>query len=59
MHLMTKYFGQIDYDPTEVLSFPNGIFGFEEEKQFLLLPFMGAEAICSAFRALAPLHLLL
>ena len=27
MHLMTKYFGQIDYDPTEVLSFPNGIFG--------------------------------
>ena len=25
MHLMTKYFGQIDYDPTEVLSFPNGI----------------------------------
>ena len=54
MHLMTKYFGQIDYDPTEVLSFPNGIFGFEEEKQF-----MGAEAICSAFRALAPLHLLL
>jgi len=57
LHLMTKYFGQIDYDPTEVLSFPNGIFGFEEEKQFL--PFMGAEAICSAFRALAPLHLLL
>lgn len=41
MHLMTKYFGQIDYDPTEVLSFPNGIFGFEEEKQFLLLPFHG------------------
>lgn len=41
MHLMTKYFGQIDYDPTEVLSFPNGILGFEEEKQFLLLPFHG------------------
>ena len=59
MHLMTNILAKSTMIPSEVLSFPNGIFGFEEEKQFLLLPFHGAEAIFSAFRALAPLHLLL
>lgn len=43
MQLNTKYFGQIDYDPAEVLEFPNGLFGFEKEKRFLLLPFSGSQ----------------
>lgn len=41
MKLQTKYFGQIDYEPDECLTFPDGLFGFEEERRFLLLPFEG------------------
>lgn len=43
MQLDTKYFGTIDYQPGDVLSFPSGLFGFEEEKRFLLLPFAGSD----------------
>ena len=42
MELNTKYFGQVSYAPEELLTFPNGLFGFEDEKQFLLLPFHGS-----------------
>ncbi|MGO5022929.1 flagellar assembly protein FliW [Lawsonibacter sp. LCP25S3_G6] len=42
MQLDTKYFGRITYDPQDVLEFPNGLFGFEGEKRFLLLPFSGS-----------------
>ena len=42
MNIQTKYFGVIDYGPDECLTFPNGIFGFEDERQFLLLPFEGS-----------------
>ena len=43
MQLATKYFGTIDYEAEDVLSFPDGLFGFEEERAFLLLPFEGSE----------------
>ena len=33
MHLDTKYFGRIDYDPSAVVHFPSGLFGFAEEKE--------------------------
>lgn len=39
----TKYFGRIEYTPEDVLSFPSGLFGFEGEKRFLLLPFAGSD----------------
>ena len=42
MQLDTKYFGRIEYHPEDVLTFPNGLFGFEEEREFLLLPFAGS-----------------
>lgn len=42
MELNTKYFGQISYDPEDVLEFPNGLFGFADETRFLLLPFEGS-----------------
>ena len=42
MQLQTKYFGAVDYEQEDVLCFPNGLFGFEEEKAFLLLPFHGS-----------------
>ena len=43
MQLNTKYFGPITYEPEDVLDFPNGLFGFEKERQFLLLPFSGSQ----------------
>lgn len=43
LQLDTKYFGHITYSPEDVLEFPNGLFGFESEKQFLLLPFSGSQ----------------
>ena len=53
MQLNTKYFGQIDYTPEDVLTFPGGLFGFEEEKQFLLLPFAGSDGNMLCFQSLA------
>ncbi|NCE65511.1 flagellar assembly protein FliW [Pseudoflavonifractor sp. 524-17] len=42
MKLQTKYFGEIDCEAEEFLTFPVGLFGFEEEHKFLLLPFEGS-----------------
>lgn len=39
MKTETKYFGEIEYEPEDVLRFRRGLFGFEEETEFLLLPF--------------------
>ena len=39
MKTATKYFGEIEYEESELLTFRNGLFGFEDEKAFLLLPF--------------------
>lgn len=44
MLIQTKYFGEIDYLDDEVLYFQNGLFGFEQENRFLLLPFAGSDA---------------
>ncbi len=44
MQAQTKYFGAVEYDNDDVLSFPTGIFGFDDENEFLLLPFEGNEA---------------
>lgn len=43
MQLETKYFGVIEYNPAEAVSFPSGLFGFAQEKEFLLLPFAGSD----------------
>lgn len=37
----TRYFGEIEYDPEQILTFPRGLYGFDEEHSFLLLPFAG------------------
>ena len=41
LKLQTKYFGEIEYEERDVIRFPAGIIGFEEEQAFLLLPFEG------------------
>ena len=52
MQQMTKYFGPVEYDKEDVISFPNGLFGFEEEKEFLLLPFQGSQGNLLCFQSL-------
>lgn len=52
MQIATKYFGSVEYIPEDVLSFPNGLFGFEEEKEFLLLPFAGSDGNLLCFQSL-------
>ena len=44
MKLQTKYFGEIEYDSEDCFSFPNGLYGFEEEKEFILIPFEGSQS---------------
>ncbi|WP_421381446.1 flagellar assembly protein FliW [Bacillus salacetis] len=38
MKILTKYHGEIEVQPQDVLTFDHGIPGFLEEKQFTLLP---------------------
>ena len=39
METNTRYFGTMAYTPEEVITFAEGIFGFEENKQYLLIRF--------------------
>lgn len=52
MKLQTKYFGEIDYVEDDILTFPSGPFGFEEEHQFLLLPFEGSAGSLLCFQSI-------
>ena len=51
MKLQTKYFGQIDYEAEDVVTFPVGLFGFEEEHKFLVLPFEGGAGSLLCFQS--------
>ena len=48
--LQSKYFGEIEYLQADVISFPAGLFGFEEEHEFLLLPFDGSAGTLLCFQ---------
>ncbi|MBQ9648053.1 MAG: flagellar assembly protein FliW [Oscillospiraceae bacterium] len=39
MKTQTRYFGEIEYTKEELLTFAKGLFGFEDEQEFLLIPF--------------------
>ena len=47
MKTKTRYFGEIDYTRDEVIEFRKGLFGFEEEQKFLLIPFSSAGTLYS------------
>lgn len=51
MRFNTKYFGQIECPEEDKLHFPEGLFGFEEEKEFFLLPFEGSEDTLLCFQS--------
>ncbi len=39
MKITNKYFGEIEYVPEEKICFPEGLFGFEDQREFLPVPF--------------------
>ena len=51
MRLKTKYFGEIECAEEDKLNFPDGLFGFEEEKEFFLLPFEGGQGSLLCFQS--------
>ncbi len=51
MKLQTKYFGEIDYEAEDVITFPVGPFSFEEEHEFLILPFDGGAGSLLCFQS--------
>lgn len=51
LQLNTKYFGSIHYQDNDVLHFSNGLFGFEQETAFLLLPFEGSDGNLLCFQS--------
>ena len=53
MLLKTKYFGQVDCPEEHVFHFANGLFGFEEEKLFALLPFEGSGGSLLCFQSVS------
>ena len=53
MQLQTKYFGPVSCEEKDMLQFPNGLFGFEEETEFFLLPFEGSNGTLLCFQSVA------
>lgn len=53
MKTETKYFGEIEYEKTDVLNFARGVFAFEDEHEFLLLPFAGSDGTLICMQSLA------
>lgn len=51
LNLLTKFFGSVDYEPNEVVHFPTGPFGFEDEHDFLILPFEGGAGSLLCFQS--------
>lgn len=43
MKLQTKYFGEVECQEEDLLNFSVGMFGFDDERQYLLMPFEGSE----------------
>lgn len=40
--IQSKYFGEVEYEPKDLIRFSTGLFGFEEEREYLLMPFDGS-----------------
>ena len=48
----TKYFGQVEYDGQDVLHFKSGLFGFEDDHNYLLIPVEGGEGALLCLQSL-------
>ena len=47
MKIQTNYFGEVEYSQEYVLTFPAGLYGFEEEQEYLMIPFEGSSILYS------------
>ena len=47
MKIQTNYFGEVEYSREDVVTFPAGLYGFEEEKEYLMIPFEGSSILYS------------
>jgi len=43
LKLQTKYFGEVEYEEEDVIHFQKGLFAFEDEIAYLLMPFEGSD----------------
>lgn len=61
MKLQTKFFGEIEYDADDILTFPDGLYGFDKDHEFLLIPFEGSNGslLCLQSRANSALAFIL
>ena len=57
MKIQTKYFGELNIDERTTLHFPDGIFGFEQEKEFVLLSFAREEDFLLCLQSVATPYL--
>ncbi|WP_261131802.1 flagellar assembly protein FliW [Bacillus sp. Marseille-Q3570] len=51
MKIETKYFGDMEVEEKEILEFVQGLPGFKEEKQFIILPFADEETPLSILQS--------
>jgi len=66
MRLLTKHFGELDIDESKIIAFPEGIPGFEQEREFVVInnedetnPFQWLQSINNpdlAFVIINPFH---
>ena len=52
MKIQTKYLGEIEINKDQIISFPKGLLGFEEHKEFVILGIQGNEL----FKFLQDIH---
>ena len=57
MNMNTKYFGNIEVTESDIIIFPKGIFGFEKNKSFYLLPFEDSEGTLLCLQSAEEPHL--
>ncbi|HHV47142.1 MAG TPA: flagellar assembly protein FliW [Tissierellia bacterium] len=66
MKLLTKHFGELDIDEDKIITFPEGLPGFEQEREFIIInneddenPFQWMQSVSNpdlAFVIINPFH---
>lgn len=51
LKVQTKYFGEVEYDHDDLVTFPVGLFGFDDEHEYLLIPFEGNDGNLVCFQS--------
>ena len=54
MNIKTTRFGEIEINDDKIIEFEQGIPGFDEEKQFVIIPYDTLRIVRTAIRSAAP-----